>query len=495
MRKNLIDSEKRYRRLYDNIPDIIYTLDMNGNFTTINDAVNQLGYKPEDVIGKNISNFITGDDLSISNSHLENKKNGFDLVSKYNVNVRCKDGTYRIVELKTHLIKLEDDDIDDEIFVIARDITNIIKAQNDLRIAKENAEKSDNMKTEFISNMTHEIKTPLNSILGFSALISEQVQSNKLKEFADIVMSSGKKLSTLIEKIIDLADISSGSLKVYKKKFSLNKLLYDIQEESLIILNKRFKNNISLLFLENDDDTIFYGDYRRIKEIISEIIFNSIKFTNNGYIKYGYDVDDKYINIYIHDTGIGIEEKYLDYIFNSFYQINRQKQKSQEGIGLGLSLSKSLINLFKGDIHIDSIYGMGTTVSIKLPLEEKEEEFFEYNNEKNKNKSKKVLIIVENNETYGLLQLILLSQSFEIERSISYIDTINKIKDNIYDLIIIDVNNLSFNGFDLLDWFNTKKIKIPYIVSSNIKDDYTKWIINNPINTAELLETIKKIFV
>ena len=299
----------------------------------------------------------------------------------------------------------------------------------------------------------------------------------------------------IIEKIIDIADISSGALKIFKKEFSINKMLKEIQNEGLLELTKRNKDNVNLLLIENDDDILYYGDNRRLKQIISEIVLNSIKFTNNGHIKYGYDIEDDFITFYIHDSGIGIDEKNLELVFNSFYQVDRQKQKNQEGLGLGLSLCKALVVLFKGNIQIESMHGIGTTVSIKLPVEKEDvdtEEEYEINSISTENK--KVLLIVENNETYGLLQLILLSQSFEIERSIGYIDSINNLKDNKYDLIIIDVNNLPYNGFDFLDWMRINNINTPYIISSNVKDDYTKWIINNPINTSELLDIIKKIF-
>lgn len=494
MRKNLIESEKKYKRLYDNIPDIIYTVDMNGKITSINDSVSQLGYKKNDVIGKNIKDFIGGEDLKKALEHLQNKKNGIELVSKYNINIKSKDGTNKILELKTHLIKSLNEK-DNEIFVIAHDITNIIKVQNELRIAKENAEKSDNMKSILISNLTHEIKTPLNAIMGFSSLISEKVQTKDLKKFSDMIIHSGKKLSELISKIIDISEISSGSLKLFKKHFSMNELLEEIQYEILNELNERNKNNIiNLLLIENQNDILFYGDRRRINEIIYELILNSIKFTNSGTIKYGYEYNDKEIIFYIHDTGIGIDEKNIDLVFNSFYQINRHKQKNQEGVGLGLTFCKELINLFKGDIKIESIYGIGTTVSFKLPIEEEKEEDVDFNIFTQIPKiSKKVLTIVENRDTDGLLQLVLLSQSFEVERSINFTDSINMIKNNKYDLIIIDVNNLSFNGFDLIDWINTNNIKTPYIISSNIKDEKEKYVIDNPINTSQLLETIKKI--
>lgn len=493
MRKNLIESEKKYKRLYDNIPDIIYTVDMSGVFTSINEAVNQFGYKKEEVIGKNISFFVSDKDLKIISQHIENKKNGIETISKYNVNIKCKDGTTKTLEVKSHLIKTLNEK-NNEIFVIARDVTNIIKVQNELRIAKENAEKSDNMKSFFISNLTHEIKTPLNAIMGFSSLISEKVQTKELKNFSDMIINSGRKLSELISKIIDISDISSGSLKLFKKYFSMNELLEEIQCEMLNEKSKRNKHDITLLLIENQNDILFYGDRRRIKEIISELILNSIKFTNIGTIKYGYEIDNDEIIFYIHDTGIGIDEKNIGLVFNSFYQINRHKQKNQEGIGLGLTFCKELIRLFNGYIKIDSIQGIGTTVCFKIPIEKEKEEDIKFNlSTKIPKINKNVLTIVENTDTDGILQLVLLSQSFNVERSTNFIDSINKIKNNNYDLIIIDVNNLSFNGFDLIDWIKSNNIKTPYIISSNIKDETGIHFIDNPINTSQFLDTIKKI--
>lgn len=490
MKKNIIESETKYKRLYNNVPDIIYTHTIDGVITNINKNVIDLGYTPEEVLGKNIKLFLDEKNLKIANEKINIKTQNTDLVTVYNIELKTKYNKIKIYEIKSNIIK--DNDIRDEIFTIARDITEFINFQNELKKAKDIAESSDNMKSIFISNMTHEIKTPLNSIIGFSSLISEQPISEKIKTYIEMIISSGKLLSDIIDNIIDISDIASGSLRLIKKEFKINDLLYELDiifHKELILRNK---NNIKLI-LDLNDDLIIYSDYRRIRQIIYEIVMNSIKFTTFGHIKYGYIVKDNNIEFFVKDTGLGIEEKNLDIIFDSFYQINRQQFKKQEGTGLGLTLCKKLSNLFNGDIFLESEYNNGTSVFINLPLEKMKLSVCD--KKIDKYKDKKILIVVENKITTDILRLILLSLSLTVEviNKYDYNDVINSLTNDIFDLMIFDIDNLSYNGDVLLKYLKSNNINTPYVLSSNKKSD-EKWVIENPINTSQLIGIIKKIF-
>jgi len=491
LKKNILESETKYKRLYDNVPDIIYTHTLEGVLTNINKNIMNLGYLPEDVLGKNIKMFLNDKNLEIVKEKIETKIKNTDLVTIYNIELITKDNEIRIYEIKSNIIKT-DDNIGLEVFAIARDITDFIKFQGELEKAKEIAENSNNMKTTFISNMTHEIKTPLNSILGFSSLISEQPISEKIKSYIEIIMSSGRQLSDIIDNIIDISDISAGSLKLFKKEFKINDLLNEMYPFFNKELELRNKTNVNII-LDLKDDLVIYSDYRRIKQIIYELVMNSIKFTNGGYIKYGYIVIGNHIEFFVHDTGIGIEEENLDIIFQSFYQINRQKSKKQEGTGLGLSLSKRLTDLFEGVIILDSKFGEGTSVYVNLPLEK----MVNVVEPKKVNiyKGKKALVVVKDNTTYGILELVLLSFSLTVIRIYDYIDVITSLENyNKYDLIIIDVDNLPYNGYDLINWMTINKIDIPYIISSKNEELGINWKIDNPVNAPQLITIIKKIF-
>ena len=495
MRKNLIESEKKYKRIYDNVPDIIYTLNLFGIITNVNKNVTQIGYEPNEVIGKNISKFISIDDLKLSFDNIKMKLDDPTIVTKYVINIYTKCGDIKIYEIKTHLIKKEDD-ADLEIFAIARDVTEHMEFQQKLKESKEKAEKSDKMKSLLISNMSHEIRTPLNSIMGFSDLLITEKDINKISKYSNIIIDSGNQLTKIIEDIIKLSEIESGTLKVDKREFLSNDLLKSLLSNFKKELINRNKENVEII-LDEKEDILMYSDFSIIKQIIDNIVHNSIKFTNNGYIKLGFNVIDNMIEYYIHDTGSGINEMFLESVFESFFQVNREKLKKQEGIGLGLSISKSLTEILNGEIFIESEYGIGTSVYVKIPLENKP---IKYKTEdikilNNNLENLKVMVVVEDKTTFSILQLLLLSSLMRVKNSIYYDDIITLIESEMdYDLIIIDINNLSFDGHQLINWIRLNNINIPIVVLSNIKIEGITYCINNPIIATQVIETLKKIF-
>lgn len=489
MRQNLINSEKKYKSIYDNVPDIIYTYDMNGYITSINKNINILGYTKNEVLGKNISMLITPDSYEISKKEIEIKKNNNDIITIYNVTFLTKNNEKRIYEIKSNIIK-NFNDSDNEIFATARDITESIKSRIALKESKEIAEKSNNMKTMFISTMTHEIKTPLNSIMGFSSIILDNLKSEKLKEYANMIITSGNKLDKIIDDIICISDSYSGSLKINKKYFNVNDLLKDVDSICCDILNSRNKLNVKLN-LDLTDDYIIYNDYEKIKNILIEIITNSIKFTVKGHIIYGFYIIDDKIEFYVEDTGIGIEHENLDKIYDTFYQINRHKFKKQEGTGLGLSLCKCLVDALDGEIEINSEYNEGTFISIKINIDD-DKKIIDTSVTHNIIENKNVLLIVKNESTYNILTLLLSSMSFIIKQTSDYNDSMNEIENNKFDLIIIDFNNLSFNPNDLIKEIIKKNHM--FIIASNNKTNFNKHTIDFPINPSQLIDKIKNMF-
>jgi len=237
------------------------------------------------------------------------------------------------------------------------------KRTRELKTAKEQAEESNRLKSAFLANMSHEIRTPMNAIIGFSNMLNEAGLSNSEKQqMINQINSNGFSLLNLIDNIIDLAKIDSNQLQVYPKTLNLQHFLKELYEsfyESFIL------KGINLQMPKNsENEIIIITDRYRLKQIFQNLLDNSLKYTNKGYVEVGYilppDAKNK-ITFYVKDTGIGISEKQLQHIFQRFTKIEEDKNKLYRGAGLGLNISKSLIELLGGEIWAESEVGKGSS--------------------------------------------------------------------------------------------------------------------------------------
>ena len=236
------------------------------------------------------------------------------------------------------------------------------KRTKELKTAKEQAEESNRLKSAFLANMSHEIRTPMNAIIGFSNMLNEAGLGNSEKQqMINQINSNGFLLLNLIDNIIDLAKIDSNQLQIYPKTINIQHLLkelYDSFYESFML------KGINLQIAKNtEEETIINNDSYRLKQILQNLLENSLKYTNKGYVEMGYLLlpDDKNkVTFYVKDTGIGISEKQQRNIFQRFTKIEEDKNKLYRGAGLGLNISKSLIELLGGEIWAESEVGKGS---------------------------------------------------------------------------------------------------------------------------------------
>lgn len=241
-------------------------------------------------------------------------------------------------------------------------------AMIELKKAKEIAEHSSMLKSAFLANMTHEIRTPLNQILGYSQLIfSHDVSDEEKSDYMDSINKSSERLINLIENLIDISMIDTGQMIINNNIFNLNDLLNGIYYTYKPLTDIK---GIVLDFYSGlkDEDSTFESDDKRIQQIIVNLIDNAIKFTDSGKIDFGYKTLDDEILFYVKDTGCGISEDTLPYIFDKFRQEELNLSRSYEGAGIGLSLVKGLIELLNGKIWVESEKGNGSSFFFTLNL-------------------------------------------------------------------------------------------------------------------------------
>lgn len=237
-----------------------------------------------------------------------------------------------------------------------------------LEKAREKAEESDRLKTAFLHNISHEIRTPLNAIVGFSTLLNEpDNNSDNRKEFINIITRSTDHLLEIINNIVDISNIEINGVKISKTEVNLNSTLKQVYGN---FRSRAMEKSISLCFASalEDSEAIIITDGFKLSQILSNLLCNSMKFTNEGKITFGYNIKDGSVEFYVSDTGIGIPPENQEMIFSRFYQAESSYTRRFEGTGLGLSISKAYVELMGGRIWFTSQPGSGSTFFFTVPF-------------------------------------------------------------------------------------------------------------------------------
>ena len=258
--------------------------------------------------------------------------------------------------------------------IVLSGIIHIYRILNDLIREKEHAEEADRLKSSFLVNVSHDIRIPMNAIIGFSDLLAdEDLTQTEREEFIDMINKSGQDLVTLIDNIIEISKIETGQMTVKKEVIPIFPLLNDIMA---VFNNNRTLEDRDDLTLQLDlpskfADIKFSTDIFKFRQICTNLIDNAIKFTNNGYIKFGVSrAWDQTIEFYVQDTGIGIPEDQQHIIFQRFGKVDRTLANEYTGTGLGLSICKSIVEMLGGEIRVVSMPGKGSTFYFTHPLQE-----------------------------------------------------------------------------------------------------------------------------
>lgn len=245
----------------------------------------------------------------------------------------------------------------------AWEITDLKIMERKLRLAKEEAEESNRIKSAFLANMSHEIRTPLNAIVGFSSILATDVSEEEREEYLSIIEQNNELLLQLINDILDLSKIEAGTLEYVYANIDINKMLSEIEQAIRIRLTDK---NVDLITVTPLPELLLYTDQRRITQVINNFISNAMKFTTAGSISMGYDLPKNgYIRFFVADTGAGIPPENIEAIFNRFVKLDSFKQ----GTGLGLAISQNIVKELKGEIGVESELGKGSTFWFTLPYE------------------------------------------------------------------------------------------------------------------------------
>ena len=387
----------------------------------------------------------------------------------------------------------------------------------ELSFSKEVAESANRAKSEFLAKISHEMRTPLTPIIGYSKLLLKEYPNSEIKDKLDIIHTSGVKLLNFTNELLDFSKIESGKVDLNFESFSVKELFQEIfYEHNSLAATKNLKFEIKY----DKNDTTIYSDKMKIYEIVKNLIHNAIKYTNKGFVFCEVKVNSNFLNFSVYDSGIGISKDHLDYIFESFGQIN----KHSSGAGLGLSITKKLVEILKGTITVESKVMVGTTFNVSIPIEvfEKKNENFSViltkllnsNNPSIKSillksilkfpirlKSLKEAYKKQNIEqireinhlilgTYGNLNLTLIYDmskkiSEELKKNPVSFDTILYCIEELERMThTIDYSEL----FNMYLQFNTKQIKI--LIAEDVEEnrDFLKAVLESPLISVTCVE-------
>ncbi len=367
----------------------------------------------------------------------------------------------------------------DKFAVLFRDITERKQYESKLTEAKDNAEQKTKTaesavkaKQQFLSNMSHEIRTPMNSIIGFTNVVLKTDLNTEQKEFINAIKVSGDALLVLINDILDLAKVDAGKMTFEQTPFNLFESVSDMLH---VFENKVQEKNLELIKeYDNAIPEVIEGDPMRLRQIILNLVSNAVKFTEKGEItlsilKVKEDEEKITIEFAVTDTGIGIPENKLEYIFEDFGQVAYEDARLFGGTGLGLSIVKQLVEHQGGTVTVKSKIDIGSTFSFTLSFKKKTTitttttTIDEAELEK-LTKNTKVLVVEDVPLNQLLIKMVLIDFGFQFDIAGNGKIAIEKLQQNNYDIILMDLQMPEMNGFEATKYIRTKmNSQIPII--------------------------------
>ncbi|WP_433944161.1 PAS domain S-box protein [Paenibacillus sp. SN-8-1] len=504
----LQESVERYNSLKKYNHDAVISLDLEGNIINCNAVAEKLtGYKIKEIAGTSFSRFIGLKHLKDILRHaLEDTS-----VEKKIDTIAHRDG--HATEVLTTIAPIIINSKNVGFYIIAKDMTE----QKRLIAAKEAAENTNKAKSEFLAMMSHEIRTPMNGVIGMTDLLLETTNlDDTQREYVEIIRKSGDSLLAIINDILDFAKIESGKTVLHQSEFGLR----DIMMEAMDMLRTRADQKglrMNLSISANVPDKLI-GDPDRLKQILINLLGNSVKFTFNGGVSVDVDLQSScekhtLLEFRVKDTGIGIPQEKIQYLFQPFHQLDNFMNRKYEGTGLGLAITKKLVELLGGEIRVEPSDGPGATFVFTMSFQRvksglEADDSGEKGAEEVRSHLKLKILVAEDNDINQLVlrkmlekmghSVVIVNNGFEVIQAVAY---------EAFDLIFMDMHMPGMNGLEaskiLHETLPPGKIPLIIAVTANVlKGDREQCLaagmqdyITKPIKSQVISEVIDKYFL
>ncbi|MBI9034209.1 MAG: response regulator [Bacteroidales bacterium] len=394
---------------------------------------------------------------------------------------------------------------------LQREIDERKEIEFELQEAKTKAENNDKLKSIFLSNMSHDLRTPINAVIGFAELLKDEVDESLKFDFLDMIIKNSESLLHLVNDIIDLSKIEAGQLDLNVKGCNIYQIVSELFKQFNNLITLSPNKNITLVknIGIEEHDLLIETDPLRVKQILSNLIHNATKFTQNGFIEFGYEIipDDKLL-FYVKDTGTGIRKQDQNSLFQRFSQPKTSDNYQEMGTGLGLAISKNLVELLGGKIWFDSKYQSGSTFYFTIPFKTIKGKFTDHFpkmdiTEKSYNfKDKTILIVEDNYSNYRYLSSVLDKADVSILYAKDGLNCLEFVRDHEeIDLVLMDIHLPLLNGLDATKEIKKIRSNLPVVAQTAFAMSFEEQMcydagcdgyLSKPIRPATLLEKISE---
>ena len=375
--------------------------------------------------------------------------------------------------------------------------------------SKEKIEESDNLKSAFLMNLSHEIRTPMNAIIGFSELLSNsEISENEKLEYIEIIKNSGKNLIDIIDDLVEMSKIETNLVKPNLSNINIENMI-QATFDAVAITNKKDNLEFKLHKPKKSLNKNIITDVTKLSQALINLLDNSLKFTDEGFVILDYDFDEinNKISFEIKDSGIGISEEFKTKIFKRFSKTNTHSISANEGLGLGLAITKAYVEMLGGEISLQSQVGIGSTFRFWIPLKY---EVVDVNKTQNEPKtialilddSIKILVAEDDNVNFLLLKQMLKSDKIQVVRAVDGQQAIDICKESSnFDMIFMDIRMPNKNGHEAYESIRKFNTKIPIVAQTSysfpeeidkiVKTGFDDFI-SKPLNKEAILGLVQK---
>lgn len=503
----LKDSESKKLALLKIIPDLIFVINRQGQLIDIyTDNPSRLTLPPPEMMGRKLIDMVPKEVRPEFRHQVEQAFNTKE-VGSFNYSYE-KNGEKLFEEVRLIVSG------QDELLIIIRDITDLKRSEEELKKAWEEAETANMAKSAFLANMSHEIRTPINAVIGFTELLGKEVRVRQHKDYLTSIKSSSKTLLSLIDDILDLSKIEAGELSLKPEYINPHVVLKEVQD--VFWLKMQQKRLDLKIRISGSVPNVLFLDELRFRQILINLISNAYKFTDHGEIDISLDTGEQkiadnktYFDIIlkVSDTGIGIAKEAQSLIFEAFKQQDEQDSRKYGGTGLGLAITKRIVELMEGTIKLESELGKGSVFTVFLPMIEAGERIPQDGSATGENgkvffMDAKVLIADDVPVNRELLMGIIKGENIKFVEAANGEETLDYMKKEKPDLLLLDLNMPRLNGFDVADAIrkdaDIEKTPIIAISATRIteKEKERAGLFNvflaKPFDMQDLLKEIKK---
>ncbi len=499
--------------LLDNMPFYIFFTDREHRYIRVNGWMARLlrVAHPEDAIGKDSHQFFSRRVARKMEEELRQIiETGKPIINRI---VYFEDEGVDGFWMEENKIPIRDErGIITMVMGILKDVTDMVMIENELKNARDKAQESDRLKTSFLANMSHEIRTPMNGIVGFANLLKDpDVTEDDRDLYLKQIERSSNQLLNIIDDIIDISKIESSQLKINNRLVRINDILDEIYSSFFHRIRGDAPGQKKVAFTlkkgnEDVDFTIVTDDFR-LSQIFNNLIANAIKFTQEGFITFGYSIkNNRYIEFFVSDSGIGIPADQVDRIFDRFGQVSKDETYQPSGTGLGLPISRSLVQLMGGEMWLETKEGKGSTFYFTLPLVVKKaisEQQVLLSNKSYQWEKRKIVVAEDEELNWMFIREMLRKTGVELHRAKDGREAVDLTRGLAPDVVLMDLKMPELNGIEAVKMIREFNPEVPIIaqtafVMAEEKEESIRagctYFVTKPLDRTVVMELIDRCF-